>query len=405
MRTLPCWIGAVGLVLIGAIISVVPAWAASTSAPVVVCDHNSAWRHPSPEAMARTIWRDPRYVDPRSGTVSPAELGFYNHPVLAFRQTSAAAIRRALDLGGLAGAQLRLCPPGAQESADIGNPLMLWLVENTLQGASREGDTLRLTVTPGSGYTILEVPRTALIEVATENGQEMARIDLANLTGDCFMACAPRTDRAFPPGLPHPANGRAVLDGADSLHVEMIDGRARATYARYLVPVAPGTTPREILRQYAAALQAAGFQVDPIAVDPEAEALAFTFAAGPSSPSAVAAGRVTVPRDGADTPDAVQISVFLAYKGAPGHLPASGGPPTLALPVSGLLGLAFLVAGLTARRKTYSATGGRKGKTHVHPNRRWIRWLSFGRAGVAVRLAPGEAERGGADAGSSRPGQ
>lgn len=348
---------AVLLALMGILLLASPVQASSRApAPVTICDQNATWHRPSPEAMAQRIWRDARYVDPLSGTAGQNELAFYTHHFFAFTGTSAGVINRALDLTGLAVASPRLCRPGAQGIPTLENPIMVWIFGNTLRTASRDGGTLYLTVAPSTtldeGYVIVEVPRARLLVITSPAGQNLTQLDLAHPVGDSATAIEPLPDRTIPPSFPRPTNGRAVLDGADSLHVETIGGEARATYARYLVLVPPGTTPLQVLQRYAAALRAVGFQVDPIAVDPEAEAYGFTFSASSTSGRYIDAGRILAPRlADPSSPGAIQISLFLGYADENGHLPSTGGVPQTAFPVGGALGLVLLSAGVATRRR------------------------------------------------------
>lgn len=343
------------LVVVGIFLLASPAQATSPrSASVVICDQDATWRRPSPEAMAQGAWQVPRYVNPLSGTVSPDELDFYTGHFFAFIQTRADVINRALDLTGLAEAHSHLCGQGNQGIQILGSPITVWIFGNTLWAASRDGDTLDLTVVPSStpdeGYVILEAPTAGRIVIASTAGQDLAQFDLAHTTAASLTAREPLPDGAIPADFPRPANGQAVLDGVDSLHVETIEGEPQGTYARYLVLVPPGATPLQALQHYAAALRTAGFQVDPIAIDPEAEAFAFTFSARPMSGHLVTAGRILAPRyPDPSVPGAIPVSLFLSYAGENGHLPRSGGTPGTVLLGSGIVGLALLAAGLATR--------------------------------------------------------
>lgn len=333
---------------------------AEAAVPVRICDQNQGWHRPDPQTMARTVWRDSRYVDFASGTINSRELAFYTHHFLFFTTVTASGASHALDWTGLALARASPCGTGPDAALERGQAVVIWILGYAFKNAAILGNTLTLTVQPNAtaeqGYTIVEVPRPGASWIARfvlTTGRELARVSSPEL-----ICCADEVppDVAVPSTVPRPADGLAVLDGPGSLTVQAVAGQPRATDARYLALVAVGTPPLRVAERYAAAFRSAGFSVG--AVSSTGDTAAFTFTASPSTDHGLASGQVLVsPPPGRDVPGAVTVSLTLTYADdqgrttPPAHvLPTGGGLPTVAILVTAVFGAALLGAGLLVRR-------------------------------------------------------
>ncbi len=328
--------------------------------PVRICDQNQGWHRPDPETMARTVWRDSRYVDFASGTINARELAFYTHHFLFFTTVTASGASHALDWTGLALARASPCGTGPDPALEQGRAVVIWILAYAFKSAAILGNTLTLTVQPNAtteqGYTIIEAPRPGASWVARfvlPTGDELARASSPEL-----ICCADEVppDVAVPSAVPRPADGLAVLDGPGSLTVQAVAGQPRATDARYLALVAVGTPPRRVAERYAAAFRAAGFSVGSVAAT--GDTATCTFTASPTTDRELASGQVLVsPPPDRTIPGAVTVSLRLNYAddqrrtAAPARvLPGSGGLPTVAMLVAAVCGATLLGAGLLARR-------------------------------------------------------
>jgi hypothetical protein len=154
------------LVLPAALAAAPPAQARSGAAPVPVqvCNQSQDWRRPGPEDMARTVWRDGRYVNFSTGTVGDRILAYYTHHFFFLTSPTLNGVGKLLAWSGLDTARVMGCGGDYDPALIEGGEVAIWVVGYRIAAADVTGSTLTLTVEPNSpaldrGYAIVKAPR------------------------------------------------------------------------------------------------------------------------------------------------------------------------------------------------------------------------------------------------------
>jgi len=279
-----------------------------------VCAADRTWQRPTPEEMARTAWRDNRYVMRSAAGVDvwPVLVPYYIQHFLLFTLFSS-GMSHAEDLTGLMPAHPAICAGSddLQRSAAV----EIWSIGYHVDHALVTADTLMVTVEPNgtasTGYEIAQTPRppqepwTARFVLA--DGTEVAAASpVHEVVATAVDDQVP--DAGLPDGLPRPEEGHSVLDGAGST---IVDSAGRLTYARYLVLVPDGTTPSDEADTYRAIVTGAGFATSGPTTNADGSA-SFSIDASPNGD--LGSGKVLVqqamvpPIDGALT-----VSLTITY--------------------------------------------------------------------------------------------
>jgi hypothetical protein len=156
---------------------------AAAPVPVRVCAEDRTWRRPGPDEMARTVWRDNRYVDAATGGVPEWVLAYHTHHFFFITTPTANGVGKLLDWSGLATAR----PRGACGSTDAAlaerREVAVYVLGYRVAAAHVAGSTLTLTVEPNSplldrGYAIVQAPRPGgawYARFVLSDGREVAR--------------------------------------------------------------------------------------------------------------------------------------------------------------------------------------------------------------------------------------
>jgi hypothetical protein len=289
--------------------------AGAETVPVQVCAEDRVWQRPPPEEMARTVWRDNRYVC-RSTTgvdVWPVLIPYYTQHFLLFTQISS-GMSHAMDLTGLMPAHPpNLCAPSID--LERGATVEIWAFGYHVDGAELTTDTLTLTVDANAssttGYAIVHVPRPQ-IEAWTARFRlpDGTPVATASPVHDVLPATDTQTpDASLPAGLPHPEEGSSLLDGAGSI---VLDGSGRLAYARYLALVPDGTTTSQEADRYQNAIATAGFTTSTPATNADGSAM-FSFVASPS-PDALSGTVLVEEPSSPDIAGVMSVSLIFTYQ-------------------------------------------------------------------------------------------
>jgi hypothetical protein len=162
-------------------------WAAAATAapaPVRLCAEDRGWVRPSPDEMARTVWRDNRYGGP-DGRPLPQALAYYRTHFLVLATESASIAGHALDMTGLASTHVTgLCGSGPDAELAAGRAVVVWALGYHVAAADVAGGTLTVTIEPNAapdhGYEVVELARPPGDAWATRfvlaDGREIARV-------------------------------------------------------------------------------------------------------------------------------------------------------------------------------------------------------------------------------------
>ncbi|HEV8633714.1 MAG TPA: hypothetical protein VG370_05665 [Chloroflexota bacterium] len=340
--------------------------AAAAPVPVPVCAEDRTWRRPSPDEMARTVWRDNRYADPATGAVSERVLAYYTHHFFFMTIVTANGVGKLLDWSGLATARPQgLGCAGGPAALLERREVVVYVLGYRVAAADVTGSTLTLTVEPNSpaldrGYAVVQAPRPGGLWYARfvlPDGREVARA--ASPDQEC---CAAETDpdaravlgrfldallerngpatlvwvterlRAAAPhgftGLSNPCVYRYAVEAFEQPTATSAAARVRLYQHMWPGDVAGGP-PHSEVEELGLLRTDLGWLVDRFGPT-------LSTRAEPTEPHGPHTSACYVGR---------RPPVWL-----PAALPATGGPPAVVVPLAGALGLALVAAGLMVRR-------------------------------------------------------
>jgi hypothetical protein len=167
----------------------VPAAAAMTELPILVCASDPDWVRPTPAEMSATIWEDKRYQAADGGPHLGAQAHYAGH-VFVVSQISASGLSHLVDMAGLRTAPSLIAgacgsDPELREALGTGQQVELWLIGYEVSTAQIAGSAdLAVTVTPHEaldrGYQILRVarpdPTQLALRVALPDGEVVAAV-------------------------------------------------------------------------------------------------------------------------------------------------------------------------------------------------------------------------------------